>query len=114
MVASQKPNKSRSVVSNSLRPRGLSSPWNSPGQDTGVGSLSLLQGIFPTQGLNPGLRHCRRILYQLSHEGRSRSQEGGPNRRTKTAMVEDAVRVGKMETLLLLTIGGQDGKREVS
>ena len=114
MVASQKPNKSRSVVSNSLRPRGLSSPWNSPGQDTGVGSLSLLQGIFPTQGLNPGLRHCRRILYQLSHEGSSRSQEGVPNRRTKTAMVEDAVRVGKMETLLLLTIGGQDGKREVS
>ena len=35
----------------------------------GVGSLSLLQGIFPTQGLNPGLAHCRRILYQLSHSG---------------------------------------------
>ena len=43
--------------------------WNSPGQNTGVGSLSLLQGIFPTQGLNPGLPHCRRILYQLSHQG---------------------------------------------
>ena len=41
-------------------------PWNSPGQNTGVGSLSLLQGIFPTQGLNQGLPHCRRILYQLS------------------------------------------------
>ena len=41
-------------------------PWNSPGQNTGVGSLSLLQGIFPTQGSNPGLPHCRRILYQLS------------------------------------------------
>ena len=39
----------------SLRPHGLYSPWNSPGQNTGVGSLSLLQGIFPTQGLNPGL-----------------------------------------------------------
>ena len=50
-------------------PHGLYSPWNSPGQDTGVGSLSLLQGIFPTQGLNPGFRHCRRILYQLSHKG---------------------------------------------
>ena len=44
-----------------------SSPWNSPGQNTGVGSLSLLQGIFPTQGLNSGLPHCRQILYQLSH-----------------------------------------------
>ena len=54
---------SLSVVSNSLRPHGLYSPWNSPGQNTGVGSLSLLQGIFPTQGLNPGLPCCRWILY---------------------------------------------------
>ena len=45
------------------------SPWNSSGQNTGVGSLSLLQGIFPTQGLNPSLPHCRWILYQLSHQG---------------------------------------------
>ena len=52
----------------SLPPHGLSSPWNSPGQNAGVGSLSLLQGIFPTQGLNPGLPHCGRILYQLSHK----------------------------------------------
>ena len=44
-------------------------PWTSPGQNTGVGSLSLLQGIFPTQGLNPGLLHFRQILYQLSHKG---------------------------------------------
>ena len=61
--------KSRSVMSDSLRPHGLYSPWNSTGQNTGVGSLSLLQGIFPTQGLNPGLPHCRRILYQLSYQG---------------------------------------------
>ena len=60
---------SRSVVSYSLRPRGLYSPWNSPGHNTGVGSLSLLQGIFPTQGSNPGLSHCRRILYQLNYRG---------------------------------------------
>ena len=60
---------SRSVVSDSLRPHGLYSPWNSPGQNTGLGSLSLLQGIFPTQGSNPGLLHCRRILCQLSHKG---------------------------------------------
>ena len=39
--------------------------WNSPGQNTGMGSRSLLQGIFPTQGLNPGHLHCRWILYQL-------------------------------------------------
>ena len=61
--------RSRSVMSDSLRPHGLYSPWNSPGQNTGVGSLSLFQGIFPTQGLNPGLLHCRRILYQLNHKG---------------------------------------------
>ena len=47
-----------SVMSHSLRPHGLYSPWNSLGQNTGVGSLSLLQGIFPTQGSNPGLPHC--------------------------------------------------------
>ena len=43
--------------------------WNSPGQNIGVNSLSLLQGIVPTQGLNPGLLHCRQILYQLSRKG---------------------------------------------
>ena len=43
--------------------------WNSPGQNTGAGSLSLLQGIFPTQGSNSGLPHCGLILYQLSHKG---------------------------------------------
>ena len=60
---------SRSVVSDSLRPHGLYSPWHSPGQNIGVGSLSLLQGIFPTQGWNPGLPHCRQMLYQLSDQG---------------------------------------------
>ena len=64
-----KESESSSVVSNSLRPHGLYSPWNSPGQNTGVGSLCLLQGIFQTQGLNPGLPHCRWILYQLSYQG---------------------------------------------
>ena len=55
-------------MSNSLQPHGLYSPWNSPGQNTGVGNLSLFQGIFWTQGLNLGLPHCRQILYQLSHK----------------------------------------------
>ena len=50
-------------------PHELYCPWNSPGQNSGMGSLSLFQGIFPTQGSNPGLLHCRQILYQLSHEG---------------------------------------------
>ena len=54
-------------MSNSLRPHGLYSPWNSLGQNTGVGNLSLLQGIFPTQGSSTGLPHCRWILYQLNH-----------------------------------------------
>ena len=56
-------------MSNCLQPHGLYSPWNSPGQNPGVDSLSLLQVIFPTQGSNPGVLHCRRILYQLSHKG---------------------------------------------
>ena len=43
-------------------------PWNSPAKNTGMGSHSLLQGIFPNQGSNPGPLHCR-ILYRLSHEG---------------------------------------------
>ena len=95
------------VMSDSLQPHGLYSPWNSPGQNTGVGtfsrdlpkpgiepqsptlqadslptepqgkpkntrvgSLSLLQGIFPTQGSNPGFPHCRQTLYHLSHQGK--------------------------------------------
>ena len=64
---------SRSVMSNSLWPHGLwptrfLCPWNSPGKNT-VGSQSLLQGIFPTQRLNPGLPHRKQIPYCLSHQG---------------------------------------------
>ena len=57
-----------SVVSNSLQPHGLYSPWSSPHQNTGVGSRSLLQGTFPIQGSNPGLPNCR-----LSHKGSPRN-----------------------------------------
>ena len=58
---------------NSLGPHGLQPtrllhPWDFPGKNTGVGSHFLLQGIFPTQGSNLGLLHCRQILYQLSYE----------------------------------------------
>jgi len=50
-------------------PKELYSPGNAPHQNTGVGSCSLLQGIFPVQGSNPGLPHYRQILSQLSHQG---------------------------------------------
>ena len=64
----------RSVVSDSLWPFGQQSarlicPWNSPGKNIGVGCHFPLQGIFPTQGSNPGLSHCRQTLYHLSHLG---------------------------------------------
>ena len=75
----------RSVMSDSLWPHGLFSPWSSPGQNTGVDICSLLQRLFPTQELNPGLPHCRQILfsffscrqilYQLSHKGSPRILE---------------------------------------
>ena len=65
---------SRSAVSDSLRPHELGPtrilrPWDFPGKSTGVGCHFLLQGIFPTQGSNPGLPHCRQMLYHLSHQG---------------------------------------------
>ena len=61
-------------MSDSLRPHGLQPPrllhpWDFPGKSSGVGCRFLLQGIFVTQGLNPGLLHCRRMLYPLSHQG---------------------------------------------
>ena len=64
---------SHSVVSNSLRPHGLYSPWNSRGHNTGVGSLSLLQGIFPTQGSNPGLLHCSWIFLPVEPPGKPKN-----------------------------------------
>ena len=66
---------SHSIVSDSLRPHGLYGPWNSPGRNTGVGTVFLLQGIFPTQGSNTGLLHYRQIIYQLSHKGSPRILE---------------------------------------
>ena len=56
-------------MSDSFQPHGLYSPWNSLGQNTVVGSPSLLQGIFPTQEPNPGFPHCKGTLYQLGHKG---------------------------------------------
>ena len=61
-----------SVLSDSLRPHEpsrLLRPWNFLGKNNGVGSHSILQGMFPTQGLNLGLLHCRQVFYYLSHQG---------------------------------------------
>ena len=63
-----------SVMSDTLQPHGLQParllcPWDSPGKNTTVGCHALLQGIFPTQGSNPGLPHYRWILFHLSHQG---------------------------------------------
>ena len=55
-------------MSDFLQPHGLYSPWNSPDQNTVVGSLSLLERIFLTEGSHPGLLHCRWILYHLSYQ----------------------------------------------
>ena len=61
---------SHSVMSDSLRlPGSYLCPWNSPGKNTGACCHSLLQGTFPSQGLNLGLLHCRQILYYLSRQG---------------------------------------------
>ena len=70
-----------SVMSYSLWPRDCSPPGSSvqgdtPGKNTGVGCHALLQGILPTQGLNPGLQHCRQILHCLSHKGSPKSFNG--------------------------------------
>ena len=65
---------SHSIMSDSFGPHGLQParllwPWDSPGKNTGVGFHFFLQGIFPTQGSNPGVPRCRQILYHLSHQG---------------------------------------------
>ena len=60
---------SDSLWRHGLQHAGLLCPWDSPAKNTGVGSQFLLQGIFPTQWLNPGLLHCRQVLHYLSHQG---------------------------------------------
>ena len=89
---------SRSVVSDSLQlhelsPARLLCPWNSAGQNTGVGSHSFLQGIFPTHGLNPGLPHCRHILYCLSHQGSPRSRGRETQKGTSDYVMSQGLRL---------------------
>ena len=60
---------SKSLRTHGLQPARFLCPWSSLGKNTGVGCHFLLQEIFPTQGSNPGLPHCRQILYCVSHQG---------------------------------------------
>ena len=66
---------SDSVLPHGLQPTRLLCPWDSPRKKTRVSCHALLQGIFPNQGWNPGLPHCRQILYHLSHQGSPRILE---------------------------------------
>ena len=118
-----KVSRSHSVVSNSLWPHRLYRPWNSPGLNTGVGSLSLFWGIFPAQGLNSGLLHCRQILYQLSPKGswrilaseaypfssgssRPRYQTGSPALQVDSLPTELS---GKLLNIVLYCLSNDDG-----
>ncbi|XDA86624.1 hypothetical protein R6Z07F_016361 [Ovis aries] len=89
-----------SVMSDSLRPHGLwparlLGPWNSPGKNSGVGCRFLLQGLFPTEGSNLGLPHCRQILYPLSHQGSPKLLE---------AIFQDTKGMGRRESFSLKKI----------
>ena len=81
-----------------LRHHGLYSPRDSPGQNTGVGSHYLLQGIFPTQGLNPGLHNYRRNLYSLSHQGGSDITQFSPESYSGISMV--SLFLGSLEIVI--------------
>ena len=74
LIIQQKP--TQHCKSNHVQLFATPRPWISPGKNTGVGSHSLLQGIFLTQGSNLGLLHCRQILYRLSHQGSPRITKG--------------------------------------
>ena len=84
-----------SAMSDSLQPHGLWStkffcPKDSPDKNTGAGSHFLLQGIFPTQGSNLGLLHCRQILYRLSHQGSPKTKPEPPENHTVFKWIERA------------------------
>ena len=87
-------------MSSCLQPHGLYSPWNFPGQNTGVGSHSLLQGIFPTQGSNPVLLHCRQILYKLSYQGSPLQNK--PSHKIKNETANLALHLGEIWFMLMV------------
>ena len=106
---------SGSVMSDSFLPHGLCSSWNSLGQNTGVGGLSLLQEIFQIQESNPGLPHCRQILYQLSHKRSPRilewvaypffSKSSRPRNQTGISCIAGGLPKRKLINLLLSYLG---------
>ena len=77
-------------------------PWDSPGKNTGVSCHVLLPGIFLTQGLNPGLPHCRQILYLPSHQGRPKTQHSQINKikYLKYQLITDGGREGWKQLLV--------------
>ena len=100
---------SLSVVSNSLWPMDCSLPGSSvhgssPDNNTGMGCRALLKGIFPTQGLNPGLPHCRWILYCLSHQGSPIIQHTFNNSSSRCFRGMHLLLVSKIVAVALLSI----------
>ena len=89
--------RSNSLRTHGLQPARLLCPWDSPGKNTGVGCRVFLQGIFPTQGSNPGLPHCRQILYQLGHQGSSLFSIK-PENQTKKAPAWGCIKNCRVET----------------
>ena len=81
------PGEKRKLLSH-VQPR-LPTPWHSPGYNTGVGSVPHLQGISPTQGSNPGILHCKWILYQLSYQGRPAHPGEGNNNPLQYSCLEN-------------------------
>ena len=82
-----------------MEPTRLLCPWDSPGKNTGVGCHVLLQGIFPTQGLNLGLLHCGQILYHLSHQGSTLSPQkyiAIKKERKKYIVIEELILLDKL------------------
>ena len=87
-LGSLKESESHSVVSDFLWPHGLYSSWNFPGQNTGVDSYSLLQGIFPTQGSNPSLLHCQVDSLLTETPGKPKNTGGGSLSRLQKGLQE--------------------------
>ena len=82
----------RLFATHGLQPTRLLCPWDFPGSSPGVDCHFLLQGIFPTQGSNPGLPHCRQMLYRLSHQGSRFVSEVGANLRDCALNSKNSVR----------------------
>ena len=97
----------------SVWPYGLDSPWNSPGQNSRVGSLSLLQGIFPTQGLNLGLLHCRWISLPAEPQGKPKNTRVGSLSLLQQIFLTQELNRGLLHCRQILYQLGYQGNRTV-